>query len=236
MSVVENKLRINVYLARCGAASRRGADLMIVSGRVRVNGGVVSQLGLMVDLDNDIVELDGNKIDQLEKKVYYAVYKPIGYTSTVEDCHAEKTVIDLFPATERLFPVGRLDKDSEGLMIVTNDGDFAYRLTHPKHEVSKVYLVTVRGKISELKLQKLRDGVELDDEMTAPALVKIVERTKDGAVLEFKIHEGMKRQIRRMCAEVNFFVLKLVRIKIGSLELGKLGPGSYRILKQIEVQ
>jgi pseudouridine synthase len=219
----------------CGVASRRGADELIAEGRVKVNGEYVDEMGKMVDVEKDVVMVNEKIVKFETSKEYYMVYKPEGYVSTVEDEHAEKKVVDLVKSSSRLYPVGRLDKDSEGLMILTNDGDLAYKLTHPKNEVPKTYLVTVRAKITDPKLKMLREGIIIEGERSAPCEVRLISRTEDGGVLEFVLHEGKKRQIRKMCAEVHFFVIKLIRIKIGKLSLGTLKVGQSRKLTESEI-
>ena len=228
-------MRLNKYLAMCGVASRRGADELIAEGRVKVNGEYVDEMGKMVDVEKDVVMVNEKIVKFETSKEYYMVYKPEGYVSTVEDEHAEKKVVDLVKSSSRLYPVGRLDKDSEGLMILTNDGDLAYKLTHPKNEVPKTYLVTVRAKITEPKLKMLREGVDIEGEISAPCEIRLISRTVDGGVLEFVLHEGKKRQIRKMCAVVHFYVQKLVRIKIGKLSLGTMKVGQSRMLTESEI-
>ncbi len=224
-------MRINKYIAQAGIASRRKADELVVEGRVKVNGDVVRELGVQIDPARDVVEVDGKKAQGIVvDKSYYAVYKPQGYVSTTTDRFGEKTVLSLVPTKERLFIVGRLDKDSEGLMILTNDGDFAYAMMHPKHEVAKTYHVLVRGRINDGVLDHLRTGIELDDGKTASCEVRVLRPEQADYWLEFVLHEGKKRQIRRMCAEEHLFVKQLIRVKIGLVELDGLKSGGFRKL------
>lgn len=225
-------IRLNKYIASCGAASRRKADELILAGRVSVDDLVVCELGYQIDDSVARVRVDSALIGARSLFVYYAVYKPRGYVSTTTDRFGEQTVVSLIPSSERLFIVGRLDKDSEGLMILTNDGDYAYRMTHPKYEVEKRYHVLVRGRVTSEVLHALSCGVELDDGKTAPCKVFILERDdmSGEVLLEFVLHEGRKRQIRRMCALLHLFVVRLVRVAIGDVTLESLQPGHYRQL------
>jgi len=185
-----------------------------------------------------VIEVDGKRVlhDRNTEKIYILLNKPSGYISTTTDTHREPTIMDLLPATgKRLYPVGRLDKDTEGLILITNDGDLTYRLTHPKHHVNKVYLTWVCGDPTEESLDKLRKGIMLEDDMTAPAIVQR-EHCPNGNCLRITIHEGRKRQIKRMCAAVGLPVLRLKRIQIGPICLGDLRPGDYRYLSKAEIE
>lgn len=224
-------MRINKYIALTGRASRRGADELIQEGRIFVNNKIVKNLGIQIDPDKDKVELDGKQITVKEECEYWLVNKPRGVVSTVKDTHRRKTVVSLVKTAARLFPVGRLDAESEGLLLLTNDGELAYKLTHPKYEIEKTYEVKVMGKVDDLKVIKLSRGVRLEEGVTAPAVVEILGHNR----LEFKIHEGRKRQIRRMCSKVGLEVVELRRIKMGSLSLGDLKTGEKRELTQTEV-
>jgi 23S rRNA pseudouridine2605 synthase len=218
-------------MARTGVGSRRVCEELIVDGRVTVNG-VVPILGRRVDPSVDRVELDGVPLPVRPGLVHYLVNKPAGVVSTAEDTHGRPTVVALVPEDPRVFPVGRLDLDSEGLLVLTNDGELAHRLTHPSFGVPKEYLVEVDGEPSSGEVRRLREGVELDDGTTAPARVAVVAPT----LLRIVIHEGRNRQIRRMCEVVGHPVLRLVRTRIGPLADPSLGPGSYRPLSFDEVR
>ncbi|HOQ76007.1 MAG TPA: pseudouridine synthase [Thermoclostridium sp.] len=230
------KMRLQKYLSRCGIASRRHAEDMIREGRIKVNGVTVTEMGTTVS-PGDLVECDGEPVAPGEKPVYIMLNKPAGYVTTVSDPEGRKTVMDLTDGVnERVYPVGRLDYDTEGLLILTNDGDFAYRNTHPKHQVSKTYIAEVEGEPSRETLQKLRDGVMLDGRPTSPAKVELIRQKKRCAVLRITIHEGRNRQVRRMCEAVGHPVRSLKRVAIGGLRLGSLKPGEWRYLSAKELK
>ena len=226
-------MRLAKYLAHAGVASRRAAEAMIRDGRVTVAGSIVLDPALDVD-DRSVVTADGRRLHGPEGRVVYAVNKPLGVLSTAKDTHDRRTVLSLIPAeSRRLYPVGRLDADSSGLILLTNDGELAHRLTHPKFEVPKTYRASVRGgPVGDRALRKLREGVRLDDGMTAPARVRRVSR----GVLELTIHEGRNRQVRRMCETVGHPVDALQRVAFGPLELGEIAPGAYRRLSERELE
>jgi 23S rRNA pseudouridine2605 synthase len=223
--------RLQKVMARIGVGSRRVCEELIVDGRVTVNGEVPI-LGRRVDPTVDRVELDGVPLPVQPGLVHYLVNKPAGVVSTAEDPHGRPTVVSLVPDDPRLFPVGRLDMDSEGLLILTNDGELTHRLTHPSFGVPKEYLVQVEGEPTSGEIRRLRDGVDLDDGLTAPARVSVVAPT----LLRIVIHEGRNRQIRRMCEAVGHPVVRLVRTRIGPLADPSLSPGSYRPLTFDEVR
>jgi 23S rRNA pseudouridine2605 synthase len=223
--------RLQKVLARIGVGSRRVCEELIVDGRVTVNGEVPI-LGRRVDPTVDRVELDGVPLPIQPGLVHYLVNKPAGVVSTAEDTHGRPTVVSLVPDETRVFPVGRLDMDSEGLIVVTNDGELTHRLTHPSFGVPKEYLVEVEGEPTPGEIRRLREGVELEDGTTAPARVAVVAPT----LLRMVIHEGRNRQIRRMCETVGHPVVRLVRTRIGPLADPSLGPGSYRPLTFDEVR
>lgn len=223
--------RLQKVLARTGVGSRRVCEDLIVDGRVSVNGDV-PVLGRRVNIEVDVIELDGVPLPVRPGLVHYLVNKPPGVVSTSEDTHGRPTVVSLVPPEPRVYPVGRLDMDSEGLLIVTNDGELTHRLTHPSYGVPKEYLVHVEGEPSAGAVRRLRDGVELEDGMTAPARVAVVSPS----LLRMVIHEGRNRQIRRMCETVGHPVIRLVRTRIGPLADPSLTPGSYRPLTFDEVR
>ena len=224
-------VRLQKVMARTGVGSRRVCEELIVDGRVTVNG-VVPVLGRRVDPDVDRVELDGVPLPVRPGLVHYLVNKPAGVVSTAEDTHDRPTVLGLVPEEPRVFPVGRLDMDSEGLLVLTNDGELTHRLTHPSFGVPKEYLVEVQGEPTSGTVRQLRQGVDLDDGPTAPARVAVVAPS----LLRIVIHEGRNRQIRRMCEAVGHPVVRLVRTRIGPLADPSLGPGSYRPLSFDEVR
>ena len=234
------KQRLQKYLAHCGVSSRRAAEKLIISGYVEVNDEVVTTMGVLVDSDADIVKVAGHVLHEPAQMVYIAVHKPVGVLSTARDERGRTTVLDLLPPmAERVYPVGRLDADSEGLLLLTNDGALAALLMHPRHNVPKTYIVTVAGEPSDEALRSLRQGVMLVEGLTRPADVTVVPTSATApasqTVLEITLREGRKRQIRRMCAAVGLRVLQLRRVRIGSLELGELPLSAHRHLSAIEV-
>ena len=223
--------RLQKVLARGGFGSRRTCELLIESGRVTVNGEVAA-LGRRVDVERDKVAVDDILVSTRAGLVYYLLNKPSGVVTTARDPHGRPTVIDLLPLEPRVFPVGRLDADTEGLLVLTNDGDLTYHLTHPSFGVEKEYLAQVEGRPSPAALRRLREGVELDDGVTAPARAALVPpRT-----IKLSIHEGRNRQVRRMCAAVGHPVVRLVRTRVGPIAERRLKPGEWRPLTQAEVR
>jgi 23S rRNA pseudouridine2605 synthase len=227
--------RLQKVLARAGLGSRRVCDQLIASGAVTVDG-VVAEPGTRVDAEIARVEVDGKPVPTRPSAVYYLLNKPPRVVTTASDPQGRATVLDLVPNEPRVFPVGRLDRDTEGLLIVTNDGDLAQLLTHPRHGVEKTYLAEVRGVPSPAAIRRLREGIELDDGLTAPARVHVVQEHEDRAAIELTIHEGRKRQVRRMCDAVGHPVQRLVRTRIGDLRDEKLAPGEWRSLAPSEVR
>lgn len=229
--------RLQKFLAHAGIASRRMCENIIKSGRVKVNGKTVCEPGFKIDPQNDKVQVDGQYVKHKQKNICLMLNKPRGYVSTVKDERGRKTVLDLVKhIDERVYPVGRLDYRSEGLLILTNDGDLTYFLTHPKNKIPKTYRVRVRGVPSMDKLEKLASGVELEDGRTSPAKISLIDILKGNALLEITITEGKNRQIRKMCEHVGHPVLRLVRTRIGPLELRKLPSGKVRELTQKELK
>jgi 23S rRNA pseudouridine2605 synthase len=224
-------VRLQKVLARRGFGSRRKADDLIAAGRVLVNGEP-AELGRRVDVDHDRVEVDGVPISVRPGLVYYLLNKPAGVVTTADDPQGRPTVLGLVPAAPRVFPVGRLDIDTEGLLLLTNDGDLTHRLTHPSFGVEKEYLAHVDGKPGPKEMRKLRDGVQLDDGMTAPARANLVAP----GLVKLTIHEGRNRQVRRMCDAIGHPVRRLVRTRIGPLADRGLKPGAWRSLTTDEVR
>ncbi len=226
-------MRLAKHLAHAGVASRRAAEGLIAEGRVRVDGEVVRDPARDVE-EHNRVEVDGRTLAGPEAHVVYAVHKPTGVLSTARDPHGRPTVVELVPGeSRRLYPVGRLDADSSGLILLTNDGELANLLTHPRHQVPKTYRVRLSGAaVGEAALRALRSGVKLEDGPTAPAQVRRLR----GDELELTIREGRNRQVRRMCEAVGHHVLALKRVAFGSLRLGELSPGAHRRLSDAEVE
>jgi 23S rRNA pseudouridine2605 synthase len=218
-------------LAAAGVASRRACEELIAARRVRVNGEVAT-LGARVDADTDVLEVDGALVPVRPGLVHYLLNKPAGVVTTAQDPHDRATVVDLVPSDPRVFPVGRLDADTEGLLVLTNDGELAHRLTHPSYGVEKEYLAEVEGRPSRGALRRLREGVELDDGLTAPAKASLPAPN----LVRLAIHEGRNRQVRRMCEAIGHPVVRLVRTRIGPLTDTKLAPGEWRLLTGDEVR
>ena len=229
--------RIQKIMAQGGIASRREAERLILDGRVTLNGKVVVELGTKADTDNDYIKVNGKLITRPEPKAYVILFKPRGYVTTSKDPEGRPTVMELLEKVKvRVFPVGRLDYDTEGLILCTNDGDLAHRLQHPSHEIPKTYLVKVDGVPTQEGVLKLRNGVKLRDGMTAPARVKIIKKAEANSWLEIIIHEGRNRQIKRMFEAIGHTVIKLKREGLAFLTLGELKPGEFRHLNAEEVK
>jgi 23S rRNA pseudouridine2605 synthase len=227
-------MRLAKYLAHAGVASRRAAEGLIAAGRVGVDGQLVRDPARDVEPQRNSVTLDGQPLAGPEQPVVYVVHKPLGTISTARDTHGRPTVLELVPERRRLYPVGRLDADSSGLILLTNDGELANRLTHPRYQVPKTYRVSLaRGPVSERALATLRAGVQLEDGPTAPARVR---RLRGAAELEITIREGRNRQVRRMCEAVGHPVLALRRVAFGPLRLEGLAPGAHRRLRADELR
>lgn len=235
---VEESIRLQKFLANSGVASRRKCEELILDGKVSVNGQIVKELGTKVNPAVDKVEYCGNPVFSSNKFVYILLNKPIGYVTTAKDQFDRDSVLDLVKVKERVVPVGRLDMYTSGALILTNDGDFVYKVTHPKHEITKTYTVTVRGVIENDAVEKLRNGVEIEDYKTRPAKVKILKTDEEKNIsrLEITIHEGKNRQVRKMCEAVGSKVIALHRSKIGDIGVKDLKLGSWRYLKDYEVK
>jgi 23S rRNA pseudouridine2605 synthase len=231
--------RLQKILARAGLASRREAERWILEGRITVNGTVVRKLGSQADPAKDSIKVDGKRVKPAAAPLYYAFHKPPGIITTLNDPERRP---DLTPYLARLgekrrvFPVGRLDYNTTGILLLTNDGELALRLTHPRFGVKKIYRVKLSACPTEEDLAHLRKGIRLDDGMSTPAWVRIVEKLKKNAWVEIELHEGRKREVRRMFEALGYFVEKLIRIRFGPISLGALAPGTLRPLSQSEVQ
>ncbi|MFQ6044646.1 MAG: pseudouridine synthase [Candidatus Poribacteria bacterium] len=230
-------MRLEKFLSEAGISSRRHAKQIISEGRVMVNGGKVFIPGTHIAPDTDVIKLDGKPISLVKKKVYIVMNKPAGYLSTASDDRNRPTVLNLLRNLPvRVYPVGRLDLDTEGLLLLTNDGELAHQITHPRYHVDKVYIAWVKGHPDEAALEKLRRGIRIEDGVTAPAKAIVTERTDTHTCLKITIHEGKKRQVKRMCRAVGYEVQHLKRIQIGPIKLGNLRVGKYRRLSSKEVE
>lgn len=228
-------MRLNKYIASAGICSRRKADELIANGNVKINGAVMKEMGYDVK-DGDSVIVNGKPVEVEEKKVYVAVNKPLGYITSMDDDRDRATVAELVAdIPQRLFPVGRLDYNTTGLLIMTNDGELTYTLTHPKHEVYKTYVATVAGVLSYARIDKLRKGVDIGGFVTSPAYVRVIKQNQRSAVVEIRIREGKNRQVRKMFAAVGNKVQTLERKAIGDIVLGRLMTGHYRKLTREEI-
>lgn len=229
-------VRLQKVLAAAGLASRRGAEQLIAEGRVEVNGKVVEEQGRRVDPEKDHIRVDGSRIPPQRRHVYLVLNKPRGVVSTMEDPEGRPTLTDYLPRrSDRLFHVGRLDTETEGLIVLTNDGDFAHRLAHPSYEVSKTYLADVVGLLDNKTLRRLEKGVTLEDGPVRPDKVKLVSRTETRSLVQLSLHEGRNRIVRRMMDSVGHPVDRLSRIAIGPIRLGQLRPGETRELTREEL-
>ncbi|MBQ7574728.1 MAG: rRNA pseudouridine synthase [Clostridia bacterium] len=230
-------VRLQKYIAMSGAASRRKAEELISEGRVKVNGSVISEQGVKVEIGADKVTLDNKELKVKDKKYYIMLNKPVGYVTTVKDQFDRPTVIDLVgdEINARLFPVGRLDYETEGLLLLTNDGDFTYRVTHPKFHTDKTYIAVIGGGVSIQGMSALRKGVRIDNYTTSPADVTMLDASAGKTTIKITIHEGKNRQVRKMFEAIGCKVIALQRIQIGQIELGNLPLGRWRHLTSHEV-
>ena len=230
--------RLQKYLANCGVASRRKCEEYIKQGKIKVNGEIVTELGTKINPEKDIIEFENKRIKENSKHIYILLNKPIGYVTTADDQFGRDTVLDLVKVRERIVPVGRLDMYTSGALILTNDGNFVYKVTHPKHEIEKTYTVTVKGIVQNSEVEQLRQGVKIEEYTTKPAKVKILktDTEKDISRLEITIHEGKNRQVRKMCEAVGRKVLALHRSKIGNIGVKDLELGKWRYLNSKEVE
>lgn len=224
-------------MAEAGIASRRKAEELIQQGKVKVNNAIVTELGTKINPEKDKIEYEGKKITREDEKIYILLNKPIGYVTTAKDQFNRDSVLDLVKVKQRIVPVGRLDMYTSGALILTNDGDFVYQVTHPKHEIEKTYTVTIKGIVTKEEVERLKKGIKIEDYTTRPAKVKILktEEEKDQSRLEITIHEGKNRQVRKMCETVGHKVLALHRSKIAGIGVKELPLGKWRYLSENEI-
>ena len=237
---MENKeaIRLQKYMAEAGIESRRKAEELILEGKVKVNGKIVDELGIKIVPNKDIVEYNGKKVVLEKEYVYILLNKPIGYVTTVKDQFNRDSILDLVKTNKRIVPVGRLDMYTSGAIILTNDGDFVYKVTHPKHEIEKTYTVTIKGIVKSNEVEELKKGVKIEDYITKPARVKILKTDEEKNIsrLEITIHEGKNRQVRKMCEAIGHKVLALHRSKIAGIGVKDLELGKWRYLTRNEVK
>ncbi len=231
------QIRLQKYLAEAGVASRRKCEELILQGRVKVNNKI-AELGCKVNPEDDVILLDNKKIDTKEDLVYILLNKPIGYVTTVKEQFNRDSVLDLVKVKQRIVPVGRLDMYTSGALLLSNDGDFIYKITHPKHEINKTYTVTLKGIVKKQDIEQLKNGIEIEDYITKPAMVKILKTDEEKNIsrLEITIHEGKNRQVRKMCEAIGKKVQALHRSKIGNIGVKDLRIGTWRYLKKEEVE
>ncbi len=229
------EIRLQKFLADAGLASRRKCEELISQGRIEVDGRVVTTPGTKIS-GSEKIKADGKEIKLTKKKIYILLNKPVGYISTAKDQFSRKTVIDLIePVKERVYPVGRLDYDTSGLIILTNDGDFANKMMHPRHQTEKVYQAEIIGRLNERDLNSVRSGMQIEDFTTAPSKIRIIDDSSTNSIVEITIHEGKNRQVRKMFASLGHPVLHLKRVAIGSVRIDGLGEGKWRYLSKKEL-
>lgn len=233
------EMRLQKFLANAGICSRRKAEELITNGKIKVNGVVITELGTKIDDEKDIIFYNDNKVNGVNELVYVLLNKPIGYVTTAKDQFERPTVLDLVKNCHcKLLPVGRLDMYTSGALILTNDGDFINKVTHPKNEIEKTYNATVRGIVKEEEVEKLRNGVEIEDYISGSAKVKIlkIDKEKNVSRLEITIHEGKNREVRKMCEAIGHSIIALHRSKIGSLEVKNIKIGEWKYLSKEELK
>lgn len=226
--------RLQKYMARCGVASRRKCEEIILNGNVTINDINIAELGVKVT-EEDIVKVNNKIIKPEENKVYIMLNKPTGYITSNNDEKNRKTILDIVKVNERIYPIGRLDYDSSGLILLTNDGDIYNKIIHPKKEIEKIYVVTVKGSFSKEEIEKFKSGVDIGGYITAPAKIRVIKEGNGNSVVEIIIHEGKNRQVRKMCAAVNHEVLTLKRVGVGKISLSDLKDGEWRYLNEKEI-
>lgn len=229
-------MRLQKFMAHAGAASRRKSEEYILEGKVKVNDTVVTDMGFQVDEFKDRVYLDGKRLKLIREHIYVLLNKPMGVVSTSSDEKDRQTVVDLIDTDARLYPIGRLDIDTTGIIILTDDGEITNKLTHPKHAIDKVYIATIEGRPNKLELDLLRKGIRVGSEKYAPAKVRILKNFESDCIVEVIIHEGKNHQVKKMFEKINHPVKKLKRVAIGEIQLGDLDLGNYRFLTEEEIK
>ena len=231
------KERLQKYLAQCGIASRRKSEELIRNGYISINGNIVKDMGIIIDDSEDVVKYNGIIVEKVNEKIYVMLNKPEGYITTMEEQFGRSKVTDLLEGIKyRIYPVGRLDCDSSGLLILTNDGDITFKLTHPGHEVKKAYVAVVEGIPDEIELNKIRNGLDIEDYITSPAEVINTGIWNNTTELKITIHEGKNRQVRKMCSAIGYEVISLSRVSVGDLYIGTLKKGEWRYLSKNEIE
>ncbi len=234
---MESGIRLQKYLADCGVASRRKGEELIIGGQIQVNKKTVTELGVKVIQGKDVVTVQGKEVKPQEKKIYIMLNKPEGYITTAHEQFGRLSVMDLIEDIEqRVFPVGRLDKDTSGLLLLTNDGEFTYTFTHPKHHVRKKYIAEIKGTPDSSKLNRFKKGLKIEDYTTSPANIRLLASKKKSSIVEITIYEGRNRQVRKMCSTIGHPVVNLKRIAVGGLELRDLPEGKWRYLSKDELK
>lgn len=229
--------RLQKIMSESGVASRRKCEELILEKRVKVNGVVVSKLGVKADKEKDLIEVDGKPLQYDDKRIYIMLNKPLGYITSARDQFRRPTVLDLVKdINERVYPVGRLDYDTEGLIILTNDGKMTYTITHPKHNINKTYRALLSGRTDQKDINAFKNGIGIEDYITAPAELKLIKYIGNNSLVDITIHEGKNRQVRKMCSAIGHPVINLKRIRIGKIELGELKKGTWRYLTADEIK
>ncbi|HWQ30971.1 MAG TPA: pseudouridine synthase [Negativicutes bacterium] len=229
--------RLQKVMAEYGVASRRKSEELIAEGKVKVNGHLITEPGCKVDKEKDIIEVMGKPLKKQESRLYILLNKPTGFITSARDQFGRPTVLDLLKGiSTRVFPIGRLDYDTDGLLLLTNDGELTYRITHPKHNIDKTYRATVRGRVDNRDIEAFSKGIEIEDYVTSPARLQITGESKGNSIVEITIHEGKNRQVRKMCSAIGHEVISLTRISIGELGLGSLKSGQWRFLTESEIK
>lgn len=228
--------RLQKYIANCGVTSRRKAEELITLGKVSVNGDIITELGFKIDTERDTVDVDGKPIKPVKSKIYIKLYKPTGYVTTVKDQFDRKCVIDLIDVKERIYPIGRLDYDTSGLLLLTNDGELANKLMHPRYKVYKTYIAKIKGRINSTDVGWLRHGIKIENYTTSPAIVDVLSSDTKITKVRISIYEGKNRQVRKMFKAVGKDVISLKRVSFGSIEIKDLHIGEWKYLSEEEIK